>query len=44
MAAAIVIMWKTSSSDKRMRRTATRHDKLAEVFLNFILAASIDWI
>ena len=30
---------------KRLRRIATRYDKLAEVFLNFILlAASLDWI
>lgn len=30
---------------KRLRRVGTRYDKLAEVFLNFILlAASLDWI
>lgn len=30
---------------KRLRQIATPYDKLAQVFLNFILlAASIDWI
>jgi hypothetical protein len=30
---------------KRLRRVATRYDKLAGVFMNFILlAASLDWI
>jgi transposase len=30
---------------KRLRRIATRYDKLADVFLNFILlGAALDWI